>query len=81
MIMDERKRLELLYLFDQLMRLTSQLIENSNENENEIELITSKFLELNTMNEKMLQVKLTEEEHQNIFKKYCEEDDRQNSDN
>jgi hypothetical protein len=32
-IMDERKRLELLYLFDQLMRLTSQLIENSNKNE------------------------------------------------
>ena len=81
MIMDERKRLELLYLFDQLMRLTNQLIENSNNNENEIELITSKFLELNTMNEKMLQIKLTEEEHQNIFKKYCEEDDRQNSDN
>lgn len=79
--MDERKRLELLYLFDQLMRLTSQLIENSNKNENEIELITSKFLELNTMNEKMLLVKLTEEEHQNIFKKYCEEDDRQNSEN
>ena len=81
MIMDERKRLELLYLFDQLMRLTSQLIENSNKNENEIELITSKFLELNTMNEKMLQVKLTEEEYHNIYEKYCEEDDRQNRDN
>jgi len=77
MIMDKRKRLELLYIYHQLIGLTNQLIKNSNKNDNEIKLITSKFLELNSMNEKMLQVKLTEEEYQNIHKKYCEEDDRQ----
>ena len=77
MLMDKRKRLELLYIYHQLMGLTNQLIKNSNKNDNEIKLITSKFLELNSMNEKMLQVKLTEEEYQNIHKKYCKEDDRQ----
>ena len=56
-------------------------LENSSENESEIELITSKFNELNSLNEKMLQVKLTEEEYHNIHEKYCEEDDRQNRDN
>ena len=81
MEMDERKRLELLYIFYQLISLTNQLIENSYENESEIELITSEFHKLNSLNEKMLQVKLTEEEYQNIYEKYCEEDDRQNPDN
>jgi tetratricopeptide (TPR) repeat protein len=81
MEMDERKRLELLFIFYQLISLTNQLIENSYENESEIELITSEFHNLNSLNEKMLQVKLTEEEYHNIYEKYCEEDDRQNRDN
>ena len=81
MEMDERKRLELLFIFYQLVSLSNQLIENSYENESEIELITSEFHNLNSLNEKMLQVKLTEEEYHNIYEKYCEEDDRQNRDN
>ena len=81
MEMDERKRLELLYIFYQLISLTNQLIENSYENESEIELITSEFHNLSNMIENGLQVKLTEEEYHNIHEKYCEEDDRQNRDN
>ena len=79
--MDERKRLELLYIYYQLISLTNQLIENSYENESEIELITSEFHNLYSRIENGLQVKLTEEEYHNIHEKYCEEDDRQNRDN
>ena len=38
MLMDKRKRLELLYIYHQLMGLTNQLIKNSNKNDNEIKL-------------------------------------------
>ena len=81
MEMDERKRLELLFIFYQLVSLSNQLIENSYENESEIELITSEFHNLYSRIENGLQVKLTEEEYHNIYEKYCEEDDRQNRDN